>query len=403
MTHYIFFQCTQEIRKKIEELGFDDCKVLVTQVDSQVSAGNGILVQVLGEMCNRDAPLQKFSQTFFLAPQPNGYYVLNDIFRFLKEEVDIDYYTCEEQEQKPAKKAATNEAASTTNEASSELAELDSTAATTASTPVVEPVAPAETNAAAAAATESAKEVEKKETPAATKDAETKPKSTEAAKPKAAKPEAAKTWANLAAGNDTNKWKSTATTDNKAQPSADAAAAAKNTAQKTPQSQQTAPSHALTKDKEKEQAPRKGMQRKTEREICKTADSINAFDVNAAEEATEVFLKNVKGVTVEQIKEVFTAEIGEVKSVTLSSFKPTGFLEFASPEHCQKALAQHKVKVGETIVLVEERRPKFNRQQPNGAGGAFERRYQGGHHRRGGGAPRGGGSRSRGGAAQKSG
>lgn len=105
----------------------------------------------------------------------------------------------------------------------------------------------------------------------------------------------------------------------------------------------------------------------------------------------------------EQIKEVFTAEIGEVKSVTLSSFKPTGFLEFASPEHCQKALAQHKVKVGETIVLVEERRPKFNRQQPNGAGGAFERRYQGGHHRRGGGAPRGGGSRSRGGAAQKSG
>ncbi|KAI7873254.1 uncharacterized protein EV154DRAFT_100315 [Mucor mucedo] len=86
----------EEIRKKIEACHFEDCKVLVTQVDSQGSADNGILVQVLGEMCNGNGPSQKFSQTFFLATQPNGYYILNDIFRFLKDEVEIDYYTCED-------------------------------------------------------------------------------------------------------------------------------------------------------------------------------------------------------------------------------------------------------------------------------------------------------------------
>jgi hypothetical protein len=78
----------------------------VTQVDSQVSAGNGILIQVLGEMCVMDGPSQKFSQTFFLAPQPNGYYVLNDIFRFLKDEVDIDYYTCEDDQQQQQQQTA---------------------------------------------------------------------------------------------------------------------------------------------------------------------------------------------------------------------------------------------------------------------------------------------------------
>jgi hypothetical protein len=37
-------------------------------------------------MSNRGETWRKFVQTFFLAEQPNGYFVLNDIFRFLKEE-----------------------------------------------------------------------------------------------------------------------------------------------------------------------------------------------------------------------------------------------------------------------------------------------------------------------------
>ncbi|KAK9449653.1 uncharacterized protein V1518DRAFT_414293 [Limtongia smithiae] len=83
-----------QINRKIVELGLHDCKVLVSNVDSQPSI-SGLVVQVLGEMSNRGGPSQKFVQTFFLAEQKTGYFVLNDIFRFLKEDVpesdaDID-------------------------------------------------------------------------------------------------------------------------------------------------------------------------------------------------------------------------------------------------------------------------------------------------------------------------
>lgn len=55
-------------------------------MDTQASANNGIIIQVIGEMSNHGDPWRKFVQTFFLAEQPNGYFVLNDMFRFLKEE-----------------------------------------------------------------------------------------------------------------------------------------------------------------------------------------------------------------------------------------------------------------------------------------------------------------------------
>lgn len=76
----------QEIHNKITTIGFEDCKVFIHSVDAQSSANGGIIIQVIGEMSNRGEPWKKFVQTFFLAEQPNGYFVLNDIFRFLKEE-----------------------------------------------------------------------------------------------------------------------------------------------------------------------------------------------------------------------------------------------------------------------------------------------------------------------------
>lgn len=51
-------------------------------VDSQASFQN-IVVQVIGEISNNSNPHEKFAQTFVLAEQPNGYFVLNDIFRYL--------------------------------------------------------------------------------------------------------------------------------------------------------------------------------------------------------------------------------------------------------------------------------------------------------------------------------
>jgi len=93
----------QEIHNRITSIGFEDCKVFIHSVDAQSSANGGIIIQVIGEMSNRGEPWRKFVQTFFLAEQPNGYFVLNDIFRFLKEE------TVEEETVEHAEKAAEND------------------------------------------------------------------------------------------------------------------------------------------------------------------------------------------------------------------------------------------------------------------------------------------------------
>jgi hypothetical protein len=65
---------------------------MLSSVDSLESANGGIIIQVLGELSNHGAPSQKFAQTFFLAEQqqPKGYYALNNIFRYIKEDVDSD-------------------------------------------------------------------------------------------------------------------------------------------------------------------------------------------------------------------------------------------------------------------------------------------------------------------------
>jgi Nuclear transport factor 2 (NTF2) domain len=56
-------------------------------VDTQQSASQ-IVVQVIGEISNKGAPSRKFVQTFVLHPQTNGFFVLNDIFRYLADEED---------------------------------------------------------------------------------------------------------------------------------------------------------------------------------------------------------------------------------------------------------------------------------------------------------------------------
>ncbi|KAJ4357288.1 uncharacterized protein N0V89_001863 [Didymosphaeria variabile] len=73
------------INDRIKELDFHDTKVRVTNVDSQGSDAN-IVIQVIGEISNKGQPHKRFAQTFVLAEQTNGYFVLNDIFRYLAEE-----------------------------------------------------------------------------------------------------------------------------------------------------------------------------------------------------------------------------------------------------------------------------------------------------------------------------
>lgn len=79
-----------EIFKLLSKHDFKNCKVMVSNIDCQKTLADGVLVQVIGEMANEGEPSQKFVQTILLAPQNHGYYVLNDILRFLKEDAPED-------------------------------------------------------------------------------------------------------------------------------------------------------------------------------------------------------------------------------------------------------------------------------------------------------------------------
>ncbi|XP_068622020.1 ras GTPase-activating protein-binding protein 2 [Battus philenor] len=73
----------KQIHNRIQQLNFRDCHAKISQVDSQATLGNGVVVQVTGELSNGGAPMRRFTQTFVLAAQsPKKYYVHNDIFRY---------------------------------------------------------------------------------------------------------------------------------------------------------------------------------------------------------------------------------------------------------------------------------------------------------------------------------
>lgn len=53
-------------------------------MDSQKSFNGGVHVFVTGHLTGKDNLIRNFSQTFFLAPQDRGYFVLNDMFRYVE-------------------------------------------------------------------------------------------------------------------------------------------------------------------------------------------------------------------------------------------------------------------------------------------------------------------------------
>ncbi|KAK6633437.1 hypothetical protein RUM44_004040 [Polyplax serrata] len=73
----------KQIHQKIQQLNFRDCHAKISQVDSQATLGNGLVVQVSGELSNDGEPMRRFTQTFVLGTHsPRMYYVHNDIFRY---------------------------------------------------------------------------------------------------------------------------------------------------------------------------------------------------------------------------------------------------------------------------------------------------------------------------------
>jgi len=73
----------QAINEKIVSLNYVDFKAEIKSVDSQESFSGGVHVLVTGYLTGKDNTVRSFTQSFFLAPQDKGYFVLNDMFRYV--------------------------------------------------------------------------------------------------------------------------------------------------------------------------------------------------------------------------------------------------------------------------------------------------------------------------------
>ncbi|KAG8063946.1 hypothetical protein GUJ93_ZPchr0004g38559 [Zizania palustris] len=66
-------------------MSMDIVRAEIKAVDAQESLSGGVTVLVTGHLTGRDDVRREFSQSFFLAPQEKGYFVLNDILRYVGE------------------------------------------------------------------------------------------------------------------------------------------------------------------------------------------------------------------------------------------------------------------------------------------------------------------------------
>ncbi|BBG94334.1 Nuclear transport factor 2 family protein with RNA binding domain, RRM-RBD-RNP motifs, partial [Prunus dulcis] len=70
----------------------------ILSADYQFSLNGGVIILVTGHLTGKDNVQRKFTQTFFLAPQDTGFFVLNDIFKYVDgvvENIVVDQSTPE--------------------------------------------------------------------------------------------------------------------------------------------------------------------------------------------------------------------------------------------------------------------------------------------------------------------
>ncbi|KAG9445723.1 hypothetical protein H6P81_011851 [Aristolochia fimbriata] len=79
----------QAIDEKIRSLDYSESRAEIKTVDAQESLNGGVLVLVTGYLTGKDNVKKNFTQSFFLAPQDKGYFVLNDIFQYVE---DVEHH-----------------------------------------------------------------------------------------------------------------------------------------------------------------------------------------------------------------------------------------------------------------------------------------------------------------------
>ncbi|KAF2254711.1 hypothetical protein BU26DRAFT_143968 [Trematosphaeria pertusa] len=414
------------INDRIKELDFQDTKVRVTNVDSQGSDAN-IVIQVIGEISNKGQPHKRFVQTFVLAEQTNGYFVLNDIFRYLAEEAE------EEEEvqhdpaapatgvQEPAPTAAVPEDESLNRsdeianseedltkvdhkleEAAHEepVREVSPPPAPVNGTPVPEAaeIAPAEEAPAAvvsapeevpkepeAPAVEEAVEPEKPKDPTPTP-APAAPKAAPTATPAAPpKPAAPRTWASLIASSHkvaTPVVPASATPQTASQPKSASPASVQPLAVPTqPSAPAREPSPANS------QGEASGWQTAGHKKEQSRAQNQAA---GADAENKRAYIKNVYSQVEEGSLRGALSKFGDIEYLDISRQKNCAFVDFKTPAGFQAAVAANPHTVNGLEIKVEERRLRPQQPFPYPRGGAPRGRGGIGGQPRGGFPPRGG-------------
>ncbi|KAL2828138.1 hypothetical protein BJY01DRAFT_133173 [Aspergillus pseudoustus] len=408
------------IQEKIKQLDFQDCKVRVLNVDSQASFDN-ILVSVIGEISNKQEPSRKFVQTFVLAEQPNGYYVLNDVFRYLVDdeevtedaavEAPLEEPELEEPSQPEVKATAdvveesqvdnepavakVDEKLEEVEEAATKVDE-EEPAPQTNGTEHPESTEPAATNVEAEVLKpeEPEEPASPKPTPTSTAQKEVQPPAKEVAPPSKAVP---KTWANIA-----SKIGSAAPVV----PAIPVAAPVKPAPAATPAAQPAAPAPAAapvpapaTESVPSQPSSNDGSGWQTAGHDHKKSQARSAEDQNVLG-----YIKNVTEKVDANLLRQTLSRFGKLKHFDVSRQKNCAFVEFNDAAAYAAAVAANPHQIGTEQVNVEERRTRGNAYGGNssygaGRGGAAGRgrgdragsQVRGGFQRdgRGGFAPRG--------------
>ncbi|KAG8526755.1 uncharacterized protein KY384_008184 [Bacidia gigantensis] len=387
----------KSIADKIKELDIQDCKVRVTNVDSQES-GKCILVQVIGEISNRAAPHRKFVQTFILAEQPTGYFVLNDIFRYIVDEeeennvpngvVEAPTAPAETADPVPATLTNSNDPEKQEEDAEKVDRKLDEEVLSKPSEPVPtvletadaaeakdsapgkevdeipeesvkESTPEAPEQAAESAAVEDIVKPEKPRdpdpTPIASPAKPTKATPVEAPVASPPKPAAPKTWANLVASNGSTT--SAPASNTKAVPPAIPAAP-------KPKTMNNAPKDASAPSSVGEDSPAKPQQNGGNG--WQTAGPDNkqrqgrqhSQSVSSSQDNVLGYVKNVTDKVDASILKTTLASFGKLAYFDVSRQKNCAFVEFADSASYNACVAANPHNIGGEQVFVEERRPR---------------------------------------------
>ncbi|KAJ1762055.1 hypothetical protein LPJ58_000818 [Coemansia sp. RSA 1591] len=310
----------QEIYATIAAEEFQGSQIEVTTVDILPSINGSIIVQVLGKIAKGTELFRRFAQTFFLAEQPSGYYLHNDILRYLKEDIEssepVAAITTTGTETAPVAKVAEEAAkpAEVVVPKKEEKVSVDE-----APKPVVVEAA----EPAVVVAEKKPEPVAAKPAPVAESKPKEKPVAAEA--PKVEQPAATpastqpRSWATLAAG-DSEKWGNTMA---KVEGTVAPATVVAGTPSPAPRASTPA------------SAPR---------------------DTRRKPDLPSVFLKNIPlGTSIGQLKTVMK-KFGSSVYVDYSPSRTTGVAEFATEAEKKTALDAGEVSIGDQKVAIEERR-----------------------------------------------